>query len=254
MNASARVEPITSTTSSARQALGRIPWLSAVSAATLDWLADQAVRHRAPAGVMLFEQAETPTFAQFLLSGEIELLAVRGAKEALVETLRPFDLVLPAAVLNREPYLVRARVQEEAQLLMIYAEAFRRAVAADHAFCLAVLACQSAQFRRRMKLAKAIRLRSAQERIGAYLVALCEANPGVRDIRLPLDKRLIATQLGMTRETFSRALPIMARYGLRVVGDRLHVDDVEAARSAFPYDPLIDGPEPIKPLTLQGNG
>jgi CRP/FNR family transcriptional activator FtrB len=228
--------------------------LSAVPATTLDWLADQAVLHRAPAGVMLFEQAETPAFAQFLLRGAIELLAVRDGAETLVESLRPYDLVLPAAVLSRQPYLVRGLVQEEAQLLMIQADAFRRAVAADHAFCLAVLACQSAQFRRRMKLAKAIRLRSAHERIGAYLVALCDANPGARDIRLPVDKRLIATQLGMTRETFSRALPAMARHGLRVVGDRLHVDDLAAARAAFPYDPLIDGPEPIKPLTLQGNG
>jgi CRP/FNR family transcriptional activator FtrB len=232
----------------ARQALGRVPWLGAVPAATLDWLADQAVLHRAPAGVMLFEQAEVPGFALFLISGVIELLAVREETETLVESVRPYDLVLPAAVLSRQPYLVRGLVQEEAQLLMIHAETFRRAVTSDHAFCLAVLACQSAQFRRRMKLAKAIRLRSAHERIGAYLVALCDANPGAGDIRLPLDKRLIATQLGMTRETFSRAIPAMARQGLRVVGDRLYVDDLVKARHAFPHDPLIDGPEPITPL------
>jgi hypothetical protein len=31
-------------------------------------------------------------------------------------------------------------------------------------------------------------------------------------------------------------------------GDVLHVEDAAAARARFPLDPLIDGPEPIKPL------
>ena len=94
---------------------------------------------------------------------------MRDQEETLVEVVRPVDLILPAAVLSRQPYLVRARVQAEAQLLLIPAEAFRQAVAADHALCLAVLACQAAQFRRQMKLAKSVRLRSAEERIGCYL-------------------------------------------------------------------------------------
>lgn len=234
-------------------ALRRVPWLAGVPTATLNGLADQSMLHIAPAGVQLFEQAETPGVAQFLLGGAIELLAVRDGEETLVELVEPFDLILPAAVLSRQPYLVRARVQADASLLMIPAEAFRRAVVADHALCLAVLACQAAQFRRQMKQAKSVRLRSAEERIGAYLLALCEANSGAGEIRLPVEKRLIASQLGMTRETFSRALPGMARHGLRVLGDLVFADDLDAARAAFPPDPLIDGPEPIRPLAPQEN-
>lgn len=230
------------------EALERVPWLAAVPAATLSGLAGQAALHVAPAGVQLFEQAEVPSVAQFLLAGAVELLAVRGDAETLVELVRPDDLLLPAAILNRQPYLVRARVRNDARLLLIPAEAFRQAVAADHALCLAVLACQAAQFRQQMKLAKAIRLRSAEERVGAYLLALREEH-GEGELRLPLEKRLIASQLGMTRETFSRVLPSMARHGLRVSGDVLQVTDLAAARAAFPWDPLIDGQEPITPLS-----
>jgi hypothetical protein len=156
---------------SPRQLIRQVPWLAAVPAETLDRLADQAVLHQAPAQVRLFDQAETPGVAQFLIGGAIELLAVRGDDETLVELVRPFDLLLPAAVLNRQPYLLRARVREEARLLLIHAETFRRAVVADQALCLAVLACQAAQFRRQVKQAKAIRLRSAEERVGAYRFA-----------------------------------------------------------------------------------
>jgi CRP/FNR family transcriptional activator FtrB len=236
---------------SAIEALRRVPWLAGVGDAALQDLADQSVLHVAPAGVQLFEQAEVPGFAQFLLRGAVELLAVRGREETLIELVRPYDLILPAAVLSRQPYLVRALVQSEAQLLMIPAETFRRAVASDHPLCLAVLACQAGQFRRQMKLAKSVRLRSAEERIGAYLLALIEAAGG-RPTRLPVEKRLIASQLGMTRETLSRALPAMPRLGLEVVGDVVQATDIATARAAFPFDPLIDGLEPVAPLAYRG--
>jgi len=235
-------------TSTPLGALTSMPWLADVAAPVLAKLAEHAVLHRVPAGVQLFEQAEVPGVAQFLIQGEIELLAVRDGEETLVELIRGPDLLLPAAVLNRQPYLARARVHRDALLMLAPAEAFRHAVCADHAFCLAVLACQAMQFRRQMKQAKAIRLRSAEERLGAYLMALCaDAGQGAA-IRLPLEKRQIASQLGMTRETLSRSFPAMARHGLRVAGDILHIDDLAAARAAFPSDPLIDGAETVTPL------
>jgi CRP/FNR family transcriptional activator FtrB len=223
-----------------------------VSAPTLARLADQAVMHRIPAGARLFDHAETPNFAEFLIEGSVELLAARGEVERLIETVRPVDLILPAAVLTRQPYLVRARVLQEALVLLVSAEGFRRAVAEDLALCLAVLACQAAQFRRQMRLAKAIRLRSADERVGCYLLRLAERSGGA-PVRLPHEKRQIASQLGMTRETLSRCLALVARQGLRVDGDTLHADDLAAARVAFPLDPLIDALEPVLPLPLTRN-
>jgi CRP/FNR family transcriptional activator FtrB len=230
------------------EALGGTVWLQHVSAATLDRLAQQAVLHRVPSGSVLFEQSETPGFAQLLVAGCVELLAVAGTNEALIETVRPVDLLLPAAVLNRQPYLARARVLEEAHLLLIHAEAFRDAIVADHALCLAVLACQAAQFRRQVKLAKNLKLRSAEERVGCYLLRLLQGKDAHTPVRLPLEKRRIAWQLGMTRETFSRTLAMMTRYGLCVTGDMIEITDAEALRARFRLDPLIDAPEPIVPL------
>src|ERR1039458_5371333 len=138
----------------ARTALGETPWLGGVPTATLDRLADLAVLHRVPSGSTLFEQAETPSFAHLLVSGSVALLGVSGTAETLIELVRPIDLLLPAAVLNRQPFLARGRVLEEAHLVLIQADAFRDAIATDHALCLAVLGCQAARFRRQIKLAK----------------------------------------------------------------------------------------------------
>ncbi|MBS0561458.1 MAG: helix-turn-helix domain-containing protein [Proteobacteria bacterium] len=232
----------------AREWLRLTPWLAGVPAGTLGRLAGEALVHRVPAGSMIFEQAETPVFATLLVCGTVGLLAVRDAAESLVELATPFDMLLPAAVLNRQPYLLRARVLEEAHLLLIPAAAFRDAVAADHALCLAILALQAAQFRRQVRHIKNMQLRSAVERAGTYLLRLAQGQSARRPIRLPMEKRLIASQLGMTRETFSRALSAMAKHGLKVDGDVLVIEDLERARARFPLDPLIDGDEAINPV------
>lgn len=234
-------------------AISATPWLQQVPATTIDRLATQAVLHRMPAGSTLFEQAETPAFALLLVAGTVELLAVRGTEESLVEFVHAPDLLLPAAVLNRQPYLLRARVLDEARLVMIQAEAFRTAVASDHDLGLAVLACQAAQFRRQIKHSKNLRLRSAAERVGCYLVQLTGSVPVGQPVQLPMEKYLIASQLGITRETFSRTLATIARYGIRVAGDLVTVEDAKVARASFQLDPLLDGKEPIIPLQAVRN-
>ena len=108
------------------------------------------------------------------------LLGVNGTAETLIELVRPIDLLLPAAVLNRQPFLARARVLEEAHLVLIQADAFRDAIATDQALCLAVLGCQAAQFRRQIKLAKNLKLRSAEERVGCYLLGACSGGASER--------------------------------------------------------------------------
>jgi CRP/FNR family transcriptional regulator, transcriptional activator FtrB len=231
-----------------REAIAATPWLSLVPKASVDRLADQSVLHRMPPGSTLFEQAETPAFALLLVGGSVELLAVRGAEETLVEFVRASDLLLPAAVLNHQPYLLRARVLDEARIVMIQAEAFRQAVASNHALCLAVLACQAAQFRRQIKHAKNLQLRSAEERVGCYLLRLTEDAADGQPVRLPLEKRLIASHLGMTRETFSRILAGLSRHGIRVEGDLVHREAAAPARGRFPFDPPLDGLEPMIPL------
>lgn len=233
---------------SARGVLGRVSWLQQVASDTLDRLTAQAVLHRVPSGSILFEQSEIPGFANLLVNGCVELVVGEEGAEALLEIVHPVDLLLPAAVLNRQPFLARARVLEEAHLILMHADAFRDAVASDHALCLAVLACQAAQFRRQAKHVKNLKLRSAEERVGCYLLGVLLEQDLQHKVRLPLEKRRIAWQLGMTRETFSRTLASMMRHGLIVSGDTIEVVDADTFHKRFQLDPLIDGPEQILPL------
>ena len=114
-----------------------------------------------------------------------------------------------------------------------------------------MLACQASQFRRQIKHAKNLQLRSAEERVGSYLLSLTQGATSGEPIKLPLEKRLIASQLGITRETFSRTLAAVARNGIRVDGDLVILEDAAAAHARFPLDLLLDGPEAMTPLAVR---
>lgn len=251
MDAAAAVTTKDGAARTPREALATVPWLAAVQPGVLDRLCEHAILHRVPSGSVVFEQAETPSFAQIIVDGSVELLAVRGTEEVMVEFVRAADILLPAAVLNRQPFLLRARILEEAHIVMIEAQAFRDAVGADHALCLAILACQAAHFRRQVKRAKNIKLRSAEERVGCYLIELIQAAPPGSAVRLPTEKRLIASELGMTRETFSRTLSVVAKHGIRLEGNAVLLDDMATATARFRLDPLIDGAEQMTPLPIR---
>lgn len=96
------------------------------------------------------------------------------------------------------------------------------------------------------------KLRSAEDRVGCYLLRLFDSKDAFTSAQLPLEKRRIAGQLGMTRETFSRTLAAMSRFGLHVAGDTITVTDPEALRDRFRLDPLIDAPEPVEPFAPRG--
>jgi CRP-like cAMP-binding protein len=66
---------------------------------------------------------------------------------------------------------------------------------------------------------EATTMHGATERLAAYLESLA-ASPEAARVTLPAAKKLIAARLGMTKETFSRALHELAQAGLLAVKGR----------------------------------
>ncbi|UDL90622.1 helix-turn-helix domain-containing protein [Mesorhizobium sp. PAMC28654] len=58
---------------------------------------------------------------------------------------------------------------------------------------------------------------------------------------LPFEKALVASELGMTRESFSRALSSLGRSGIRVDGQMIAILDGPRLAAECKIDSLIDG-------------
>jgi CRP/FNR family transcriptional activator FtrB len=216
---------------------------SAGSPAPVDPLSRHTMEHALPAGTVLFEQGEIPNFQVILVSGSVQLFG-RSAdgREVLIEVVRAPDLLIPAAVLTDSPYLMQARVPEPSRFLLVQADAFRAAIDRDPPLAKVVLGTLGEQFRRMVRQAKNLKLRSAAERVGCYLLVLSERQGTPDRAVLPYEKHMIASELGMTRESFSRALNALAKAGIAVDGQVVTIRDRRLLAQAAPPDPMIDPP------------
>jgi CRP-like cAMP-binding protein len=69
---------------------------------------------------------------------------------------------------------------------------------------------------------------NAAQRIGCFIIKLCEnQRVGTRIITLPFDKMLIASYLGMKRETFSRGLQKLRFLNIKVQGNKITIPEIQ---------------------------
>jgi CRP/FNR family transcriptional regulator, transcriptional activator FtrB len=225
-------------------ALENLPLLSSLSPTTRAQLLRHAVLHGVGPGTLLFEQGEMPTFQHVVVAGSVHLFGRSSTdREVLIEVVAPPDLVIPAAVITGAPYLMQARVSEPSRLLLIQADAFRIAVAQEPLLAQQVILSLAGQFRRLVRQIKNLKLRTASERVGCYLVALSERQGTPHNSILPYEKNLIASELGITRESFSRALSALKSVGVTVRNNTISIRDRARLAAACGADALIDGPE-----------
>ena len=222
-------------------ALKSLPGLDRLSASARKRLSQHAVIHSVAAGTVLFEQGTMPTFQHVVLDGSAHLFGRSSeGREVLIEVVRPGDLVIPAAVVTNSPYLMQARVLEASRFLLIEADAFRTTLTAEPALAQAMIGSLAGQFRRMVRQIKNLKLRSSTQRVGCYILALSHEQKSPDRVVLPFEKNLIASELGMTRESFSRTLSALQHHGILVQGDTIAIEDADRLAAISGLDPLID--------------
>jgi CRP/FNR family transcriptional regulator, transcriptional activator FtrB len=225
-------------------ALASLPLLRGLPAPVRAKLLGHAVEHRVSPGTVLFEQGDAPNFQHVMISGSAQLIGrLDERREVLIEVVRAPELIIPAAVVTNSPYLVAARVPEPSRILLIQGDIFRVAVESDSALSREVMNGLAGQFRRMVRQVKNLKLRTATERVGCYVLALSKRQGTPDRAELPYEKNLIASELGLARESFSRALSALRKSGVVVRGDTIDIRDPARLAAEFRLDPLIDVPE-----------
>ena len=165
----------------------------------------------------------------------------------MIELLTPVDAFILAATLTDTPYLMAARVVSRARILLLHAATLRRQLSMDPALSMAMLASLAAHYRGLVRQVKNLKLRSAIERLDCYLATLATLaaqSPRLdAPTRLPFDKRRLASQLGMTPETLSRAIATLRAHGVEVDGGAFTINDVQRLGQLCRPDHLMDQPE-----------
>jgi CRP/FNR family transcriptional activator FtrB len=188
---------------------------------------------------VLSQQGAMPEALLVLLDGQVALSSTAAdGTTALIEVLHPIDHFVLASVLSRLPYLMTARAVTRARLLAIDAAGLLDLVEHEAQLANTLLRSVSREFRTMVRQVRDLKLRTAAQRLGCYLLARVKDGEATRaDFRLPFDKGLLAARLGCRQENLSRAFATLRAYGVETHGSRVILHDIPRLKAlAVPDD------------------
>ncbi|MDE2005425.1 MAG: helix-turn-helix domain-containing protein [Rhodospirillales bacterium] len=199
-------------------------------------------------GVELFRQGAVPVALYFLIDGLMALTsAMPDGSAAVVDVIRPIgDLVL-ASAFGAVPYLQSARAVSDANLVAVNAAGIRALAAREPEVATNLLDSISRDFRGMVRHVRDLKLRTAAQRLGAYLLTQVE-DPRARraEFRLPFEKGLLAAQLGCRQENLSRAFATLRAYGVETHGAQVILHNIPRL-TAYALPDYLDDAELATP-------
>ncbi|WP_328352797.1 Crp/Fnr family transcriptional regulator [Mycobacterium sp. NBC_00419] len=213
------------------EAIASAPMFGGLDEAHVDFLAGQSRSIHLPSGQVLFRRG-TPSTGFYLVRDGRMQLSVSNSEGVVkvVEILSPGSAFGHAVMFLREPYPVDATALADTTLIFVPVEAVDRLLGGDPAMARIMLASMAKRLQSKVQDIAMLSLQSATQRIIAYILGAV-AGPGGRasSVELPALKQVLASRLGMTPETFSRAMRTLSSEGLiQVDGSTVQIPDVGA--------------------------
>ncbi len=210
-----------------------------MDAANFDTLTRGAYVQNFPPRIDLIQEGDTPDFLHVVVSGSVDLYAMWNGRETSMATVRPVSTFILAATINNAPYLMSARTLEKSRIVLLPSEDVRAVFAKDHNFARAIVTELSFAYRTVIKTTKNLKLRSSLERLANYLLQLSVENES-HTYDLTMEKRQLASFLGMTPENLSRAFKSLENYGVKVTYNNIEITNPEDLAQFAKPCPLID--------------
>jgi CRP/FNR family transcriptional activator FtrB len=195
-----------------------------------------------PENHVLCRQGVAPKHLHVLLEGQVALWgAAPDGSSAVVEVIRPPGYFVLATVLTRLPYMMSARTVAPSRLLMIEVDGLHALLQREVILANTLLRAEALNFRALVRQVQDLKLRTAAQRLGCYLLALTTDTEGdTADFRLPFDKRLLAARLGCRQENLSRAFASLRSLGVETHGARVILHNIPALREFAVPDERAD--------------
>lgn len=207
--------------------LSRVPLFCGLSRASLERIAGEASVVRYPQGAPIIHQGAIPEHLYIVLEGQVGLQGtLSDGEETMVEILRDGEIFIAAAVLTGRPYLMGAVALSDSRVLQLPGDSLRRDLRADPELAAAMLASISKHYRMLVREVKDLKLKSAAQRLGLYLLGLTNRREGAGIVRLPHPKGVIAARIGVRAETLSRAFVSLGKEGVSVHGQSVTISDL----------------------------
>lgn len=218
-----------------------LPLFDKVATELVEKLLRASFLQRFPAHVELVSEGQPADFLHVIVEGRVEIFSAFRDRETTVSVLGPGATFILAAVITDRPYLKSARSLEPCRILLAPAELVRQVFSADGAFARNIALELARNYRAVVKELKNQKLRTAIERLAAWLLNEDERGAGNGSFDLPFEKKVLAARIGIAPEVLSRSFATLAKYHVDMKGRSIRLGDRAAlARLAGPTRYLDD--------------
>ncbi len=221
----------------------QLPLFDHMSDLCFDRLTRGAYVQTFPPQIDLIQEGDPCDFLHIMSEGNVELFARWNGRESTMAILRPVSTFILAATLRDAPYLMSARTLNKTRIVLLPSSDVRAVFDEDQAFARAVVTDLAYCYRSVVKNSKDLRLRSTIERLANYLLRQRQREDGAKMFTLAMEKRRLASYLGMSAENLSRAFKALLPYGVTVDGATVIISDPADLIALAKPSPLIDDPD-----------
>ncbi|MBB5518463.1 cyclic nucleotide-binding domain-containing protein [Amphiplicatus metriothermophilus] len=223
-----------------KQTVRGLRLFSGMEEAHFETLLTGSYLQRFPASVILFSETDPTDFLHVLIEGQVELFASANNREGTMTLIRPVATFVLASALLDSPYHLSARTLAPSRILMIPSRNVRDAMEQDASFSQMAVLELAGCYHGVVRAYKNLKLRSAVERLANYLLVQNARQGGEGRFTIPVEKRVLASMLGMTPENLSRAFATLKPYGVRVSGADVRLDNIKDLETLAKPSRLID--------------
>jgi CRP-like cAMP-binding protein len=218
---------------SAQEVVAALPLFDGILPDVLNrLLADSATISRRRS-TLLFGAGDEADCFYIVLEGAVKLFALaQDGRESIVEIFGPGTSFAEAAMLSTGRFPLHAEVIEDATLIRVGRRAFLYTLHSDHALAYRMLAALVKWNRRLALEISDLKELTPWQRVAEFLLAQTPAREGRVEVMLPFNKEVLASRVGIRRESLSRVLGRLRVLGVHTSGNAVRIDDVNLLRRA----------------------
>jgi len=211
--------------------LNQLSFFSQASLESLEIISRLAKKHSYKKGTLILDYNESATTFLYLITGWIKIFKESSnGKEVIIDILNDHHYCGEQFIFQKyENELYKVQSISDTEIFTISTPSLYQVILSDNLLSMSLLQTTLQKQQHLNMEVEHLSIQNAAQRIGCYILRLCSLQ-GEQTIafRLPFDKALLASRLGMCPETFSRAFnKFIKECNVTMRGDIIHINSVD---------------------------
>jgi len=214
--------------------LKQCPLFNALNESALADVAETCVLRGLVKGEFLFNEGDPAQGFYVVQTGAINVHRVTpDGREQVIRVFRPFSSFAEIALSSTDRYPAHAVALQSSQVILVQRRPLRELIQRNPDIAFHIISSMSNHFRHLVQMLEDQKFKDIESRLANWLLRMAVQSPDEATITVQLDtsKKLLANQLGVASETFSRALArFREAHWIEVDGPRIEILNPGALR------------------------